>query len=235
MCIIIYNEHGTAHDYRKLSQSYDNNPHGVGCMWIEEDGVRVVRGMLSKEELMHIADRLYGIPHVIHLRWRTVGPIGKEMTHPFQVSGRKSHVWMMHNGTFDFLRTTPGISDTAQFAELLREFTAEHGADSLFRDQVASKMERKIKSFNKVLFLDDEGKIRILNREQWHHEDGIWYSNTYSFIPGYREQQQKDRNKEASKSVVTAPKPRKRRRRKSRRGRKTIVRYIDGVKVELSG
>jgi hypothetical protein len=49
-------------------------------------------------------------------------------------------------------------------------------------------MKKKVESFNKMVFLTDEGRFEVFNEEGgvWLDND-MWASNTYSFQDGYRE------------------------------------------------
>jgi hypothetical protein len=186
MCVIVYNKDGKPHNKDYLSVAYDNNPHGVGVMWFDNDRVCTYRDLLSKDQMLDLVDKLEGKPHALHLRWRTRGPITKNMCHPFGVSKSENRVWMMHNGTFFFLKSDKEKSDTFQFACKLGKVVKQHGSDVLFEDDFVARLEKKIETFNKVLLFRDDGEVSILNQESWHEDDGLLYSNSYSLIEGYR-------------------------------------------------
>lgn len=189
MCIIIYNETGKPHNEDYLSTAYDNNPHGVGIMWVEDNKVQTLRGLFSKRKMFDILREFEGVPHVIHLRWRTRGKVSKEMCHPFRASADEldSKVWLMHNGTFMKIKSDENHSDTYYFARSLRNATGKHGTDILFTETFLRKLEDTVESYNKVIFLRNDGKVSIVNPKAWHIEDEIWYSNTYSMTKGYRD------------------------------------------------
>ncbi len=192
MCIIFYNEVGKAYDRDEISVAYDNNPHGVGLMWVEEGRVRTIRGLFTKEKLFSILDHFKGVPHVLHLRWRTRGDITKSLCHPFRASHKEAEqsVYMMHNGTFFGMHASKGDSDTAAFAQNMQAISAEFGTDMLFYESFLRKLEKQIESYNKVIFLRDDGKVAILNPEEWTVKNGVWYSNVYSLGAGYRKAQE---------------------------------------------
>ena len=198
MCIIVYNESGKPHNEEYLSDAYDNNPHGVGIMWVEDGRVQTLRGLFTKRRMFDILREFNGVPHALHLRWRTRGKITKEMCHPFRASAKDqdSKVWLMHNGTFMKIKSDANHSDTFYFARSIRSATAQHGTDVLFSEPFLRKLEDTVESWNKVIFLRDDGKVAIVNPKEWHVEDDIWYSNTYSLTKGYRE-------RKTAKSVTT--------------------------------
>lgn len=188
MCIILYNETGKPYDHEKLSIAYDNNPHGMGIMWVEDGQIQTIRGLFSKAKMFSILEHFEGVPHAIHLRWRTRGKIVKEACHPFRAShkGSEKDVFMMHNGTFYGMTIPAGESDTQQFARKMRKITAEYGTDVLFNETFIRSVEKDIMSYNKVIFLQSDGQVSILNPSEWTVIDGIWMSNTYSFKKNYR-------------------------------------------------
>jgi predicted glutamine amidotransferase len=188
MCIIFYNETGKTYNKEALSIAYDNNPHGVGLMWIEGSRLQTLRGLMSKEKMFETLGHFEGVPHALHLRWRTRGKIDKSLCHPFRAShkGAGSDVFMMHNGTFMDLTPPAGLSDTHMFAAKMQDVTQEYGTDMLFNESFLRRVEKNIKSFNKVIFLRNDGKVAIVNPESWTVMDGLWLSNTYSLEDGYR-------------------------------------------------
>jgi predicted glutamine amidotransferase len=190
MCIIFYNEAGKAYDKDRLSVAYDNNPHGVGIMWVENGRTKTLRGLFSKSKMFEIVKEFEGVPHAMHLRWRTRGKIDKDLCHPFRASHKQAdkQVYMMHNGTFLDIETPKDVSDTSIFAQKMQGVTKTYGTDMLFTESFLRRVEKDIKSYNKVIFLRDDGKVSIMNPDQWHIEDGIWMSNTYSFREGYRKE-----------------------------------------------
>lgn len=188
MCIIFYNENGKPYDQEVLSTAYDNNPHGMGIMWVEEGRVQTLKGLFSKHRMFEILKHFEGVPHAMHLRWRTRGKIEKNYCHPFRASheGADHEVYMMHNGTFLDIETKKDESDTHVFAGRMQGITRDYGTDMLFTESFLRRVEKDIKSWNKVIFLRGDGKVSIMNPAEWHVVDGLWMSNTYSLKEGYR-------------------------------------------------
>lgn len=231
MCIIFYNETGKPYDEEHLSIAYDNNPHGVGLMWVEEGRVRTLRGLFSKDKLFKIIDHFHGVPHALHLRWRTRGEINKDLCHPFRAShvGASKSVYLMHNGTIFGVTPKAGLSDTHAFAHKMQDVTYEYGTDMLFQENFLRRVEKNIQSFNKVIFLRDDGKVAIMNPESWTVMDGIWYSNTYSLEDGYRKAYVA---KNAARAIrAKARQRRKEKKQKGKKGRKTSSAQKQGARA----
>lgn len=207
MCIIFYNEKGKDYNLDELSIAYDNNPHGVGFMWVEEGKVKSSKALLTKKEFFDTLPYFKNVPHALHLRWRTVGKISKELCHPFKASHPtlNNSVYMMHNGTFHNMNVLKGLSDTHAFSYRMQDITLNYGTDVLFHQKFILSLEEQIKTFNKVIFLRDDGKVSILNSKQWTIKNDIWYSNTYSLIKNWRAnniKKNKEKKEEIIKSVV---------------------------------
>lgn len=194
MCIIYYNEYGSRYNLDEIRNGWDNNPDGVGVMWVENGKVRTIRGLIDKETTVEIAKDFDGIPHILHLRWGTHGSVCEELTHPFRVTpdDADQHVWMMHNGVIGDAELGevpgPGESDTQVLARQLQAKAAEKGSDVFFKDAFCRHLEMKVGSYNKLIFLRDDGKVSILNTGSWYPDEktGIWYSNRYSLLPAYK-------------------------------------------------
>jgi hypothetical protein len=92
----------------------------------------------------------------------------------------------MHNGTFPHITPSEEHSDTYLFAETMKATAKEYGSDMLYNESFLRRMEKEIHSYNKVIFLRNDGKVAIMNPSSWHHKDGIMMSNTYSLIKDYR-------------------------------------------------
>lgn len=202
MCIIINNPQGSPLLKLRIDTARKNNPHGAGFMWHDRETGRVetLRGMFSAEEIWEIHEQLHGIPHAIHMRWRTRGPVGEQACHPFQILSMEEHgvdLYMMHNGTIDAMPSRSDASDSMIFAEKLREKIASWDNPlDLFRKHVLSRMGEKIGD-NRLVFYASGGLSMIVNAKTgWfeHPEEGaqeidtvdgmstpVWYANQYSF------------------------------------------------------
>ncbi len=82
---------------------------------------------------------------------------------------------MFHNGTVSGMPTcSEGGSDTKQLADLINLCTYNYIDD--IKPLIQSIIGNRI---NRLAFLEDDGKITIINEELGMVEEGIWYSNDY--------------------------------------------------------
>jgi hypothetical protein len=184
MCLIVFNPHGHKLPEDRMRVAFKNNGDGYGFMWNEDGRVKVLKedGSAGVERFLHLVDQFKGTAHAIHLRWRTHGELGTSQCHPHVVlnkdSGDKVDFMMMHNGVFHGLPNDSVKSDSAILAARLRENIHSNGGD--FKAAIQS-LDKHIGNNNRVLFLNSHGKAIFLNAGLGFWDNGIWYSNTYSF------------------------------------------------------
>jgi len=190
MCLIIYNSDGSKVPEHHIRIAHENNPHGFGIMWAQDGRVQTYRDILDADEIIDLLGKFDGVPYVIHFRYRTRGPINENNCHPHRVLSHKADghdLFMMHNGTFMFLKSDEEESDSVKFAKHLRGSLRVYGADSLFDKNQLTRMANRVGQINKMVFLRGDGKIALVNKAAGWENGALWYSNTYSLKPGYRE------------------------------------------------
>lgn len=195
MCLIAYNNSEKFISRSELKVVYDNNPDGFGLMWPEKENstssIKVIRGLYDFEEIYKMLQYFKGYPHAWHFRYRTRGLRTKNQCHPFPVLTQKKHgvdVYMMHNGTLSNLPAHKEMSDSQMFALLIggRLMQKPRPLRTLRDPEFLKRMEQRVGTNNKVLFMYADGSATILNERQGFWQNGIWYSNSYSFTPDYR-------------------------------------------------
>jgi predicted glutamine amidotransferase len=187
MCIIFYNEKGVPYSERELRNAHRTNDDGVGIMWVENGKVQTYRGMDKADDLVRMMKDFEGVPHALHLRYATNGPVCEDLCHPFKATpdGADMDVYLMHNGVlFEHgARAEPHESDTLVFArdraQDIMQFSMD--TDLLFDDAYIQYLENVI-SGDRMIFLRDNGDVVVLNTQAWYVDQatGIWYSNRYS-------------------------------------------------------
>lgn len=187
MCIIVYNRKGASLDKEQLRIAYENNPHGYGLMWHDGDRVLTLKEHESGfDSLWSTLQKFSGQEYALHLRWRTRGADTRAQCHPHRVTskdnGAPSDLFLMHNGTMQFKRHKVK-SDTKLFAEKLRMIMK--GSDFEFLTAL-KQMKSHVTTIDKLLFMNSDGEVKIVNEDKGSWIDGVWYSNIYSFEPGYR-------------------------------------------------
>lgn len=187
MCVILYNESGKKLSKPFLEVAYNNNPHGYGIMWFEQNRVNTIKGICDFEQIWQITNMLQGMRYALHFRWRTAGKISDEQCHPFQVLNHETHgldLYMMHNGTIFSMPKDPDKSDTQIFAERFTDKILEK--DPEYNLNYFNKLEKVIGGHNKMVFMTSDNRTFFVNKDSGKYIDNIWYSNTYSLQSGYR-------------------------------------------------
>jgi len=191
MCIIVYNRDGKALDKKAMQVAFENNPHGYGIMWYDEGRVKTLRRHGNTfEQLWKTLEKFEGVSYALHLRWRTRGADGLQQCHPHRVTNKEKgdaeDIFLMHNGTLGQFVSHASLSDTKMFARKMRLLMAS--GEKGFNRALA-EMNRHIEAsfVNRLLFMDSTGEVTFVNEDAGVWEDGVWYSNTYSFEKGFRD------------------------------------------------
>jgi len=189
MCLIIT---GTSAKIRStllnthgmLSDIYTSNPDGIGIMYATTKGLKVTK-VLPKS----VADATQFISRLptddrelaIHFRWTTHGHTDLTNCHPYDVV--KGYVGMMHNGVLHTGNAADKAkSDTWHFInDYLASPVAEH--PTLVHNEKFLDMIAEFIGDNRFVFMDGEGKMSHVNKDQGIEHDDLWFSNTYAWSP----------------------------------------------------
>lgn len=175
MCWIAVKKEGKDIPYENIKKAQRFNKDGYGVSWYESDHIQTVR-TLDFDRFLGILSALKEVPCIIHLRNTTAGKTCMTNTHPFEIPSGV----MFHNGTISTLKTLAkkDQSDTSYLADLLWE------AEYKKVEDVAPLLQPIIgKHLNRLVFLENDGRITIMNSELGMVEDDIWYSNDYHKKP----------------------------------------------------
>lgn len=175
-----------------LGSIYARNADGVGAMYANKRGLRVIKVVpKTLEEVRHMVGTLPDDDRslALHFRMATHGTIGTDNCHPYPVV---DGVAMMHNGVLECGNDGDRKrSDTSHFIE---QYLASAVALSpaLVHDAGFGEMVGEfIGDNNRFVFMDDEGRMTVINRDTGVEHGEMWFSNTYAWepsdlIPGYK-------------------------------------------------
>ena len=197
MCWIAVVPEGKQANIAKMDLAEKHNSDGYGVSWYEEGQINTYRTMnyTRLKEQVVLLDKY---PTIIHLRNTTCGGTDITNTHPFTIASGV----MFHNGTIDSLsghKYKGNESDTSRLADLINECDYKYieDIDPLLNHIIGDKI-------NRLVFLEDNGRITIIKESQGHWEEDIWYSNDYHKKPTWwtRTQQTKPINKVIQAKIV---------------------------------
>lgn len=181
MCIAIIKPKYKSISKDLLHRCWKNNPNGAGFMFSENEKLVVKKGYMKWETFWNdynIEQNKKGLKFdmVIHFRISTSGGITPENTHPFMVN---KNLAMVHNGIISNCEVlNSNKPDTQNFIENILQKLP----DNFLRNDVLVELISGYINASKLVFMDNNGKIDIINEQLGKWENGIWYSNdTYKF------------------------------------------------------
>lgn len=167
--------------------SHISNPDGFGILW-NDTHLAYTKGCLDFQTFLwrFQLPKLSNSPIVLHFRTASASAIGKKHCHPFFVN---KDLGFVHNGNFfDFTSQHPnyydkkdGMSDTERFNnEVLKRLPKNF----LYRSDIRNALETYCKrNMSKMIFMDSNSLVTLINQEAGEWRNGIYYSN--GGIEGY--------------------------------------------------
>lgn len=178
MCIIIHKPKDRKLPEDLYKRCWDRNDDGAGFMYSVNDSLVIVKGLMTWEDFITALDQ-HTQDHemIIHFRIRTHGEAIPELTHPFRLSDKKTG--MAHNGIiYDLVEyTSPKMSDSKMFAELLSKTFGDQ-LQKMLSNSVMKWMIAKTSPNSKYAFMTHTGKVIIMNQHLGVEDLGCWFSNT---------------------------------------------------------
>jgi hypothetical protein len=181
MCLLHTHNADTEFTYDDIEDFYLYNSDGLGIMYAE-DGELVVKKFLPKSAqaaYQVYLDHAYGRDCVIHWRMKTHGDIDIMNCHPHRVL---DNVYMAHNGVLSTGNAKDTrLSDTIHYINDYILPIVKDNPDVIFEEAFQRVIGAHIGSGNKFIFLDDMGRMSIINQHQFVKYKGCLLSNTYAW------------------------------------------------------
>lgn len=186
MCIAIYKPKGENIKKKYLKSSCKNNSDGMGLTYVNKYGHLIIYKEMKSFEKFYGVYRsvveMQGNPNMlIHFRIATAGGVNLLNCHPFKVNRNLAFI---HNGILDIEIKNKVLSDTQTFNnEILKKLPKDFYKNDYFVDMLEDYV-----GTNKLIFIDSNSEVVIINEKlgDWHK--GVWYSNStykYSYITKY--------------------------------------------------
>jgi len=174
MCIAIYKPKGVDLPLSIFANCWQIHPDGAGFMYPKQGKVTVFKEAHDFQKfkpklLAHLEGPARKQNVVIHFRTATAGQINFANTHPFQVNEQLAFV---HNGSMPFENECSDVdSDTKVFCEKYLQHP-----DFKLTTQSLRTIEKYINP-SKMIFMDGDGRVSILNEHLGVWEHDCWFSN----------------------------------------------------------
>lgn len=176
MCVCVYRSSNGKVSIDRLHEAYSANPDGCGLMWAHDDELFVVKGHYSFDDFLHFY-RDVKEPCVLHFRTASSGKISDDASHPLFVNENLAFV---ENGNLPeysngFREWEDDLTDVQRFNNLFLKLLPKN---FLYRSDTMQAIESYCKNrMVKMIFMDNLGKVKIVNEEAGEWRDGCWFSN----------------------------------------------------------
>ena len=181
MCLIITAPQGNQIPKELLVDATNRNNDGWGIMY--HDGQKIVTQKSHKPDADAIYELTRNNPHqtVVHLRMTTHGDNTPDNTHPFEIVPER--LYMMHNGVIDVdVPHGSKKSDTRVVVEEYLKPLINNRPGRIHNTGFKNFLQKLIgTSSNRLVFLNDEGKLTYFNKRLGLEWKGLWCSNTYAW------------------------------------------------------
>ena len=173
MCVAVLKPKNSKIDDKTMEKCWETNPDGGGFMYVNDNKIIIRKEVDSFEKYISMYrkhERLVDTDFILHFRIATSGLIDVANTHPHKVN---DDVYMVHNGVIDRCSVADSeISDTMKFCKFIsnlpNNFTGNKSMIELITGYIGT---------DKMIFLNRNGDIKIVNENKGIWKDGNWYSN----------------------------------------------------------
>lgn len=182
MCILIHHPVNTKFAVEQLQDFYNKNPDGFGAIVKHGDTVKTVKSVGAIAEIIELYKaEVEGNEAIIHFRMKTHGEVNTDNCHPYEVV---PGLWMAHNGVLSTGNDEDkSMSDTWHYIKNFIAPIIKQDKSMLFNPAFQALISDHIGRNNKFGFMDESGKIVIINKSSGITHKGVWYSNTYAWTP----------------------------------------------------
>lgn len=180
MCVIVHKQKDVPLSQKVLRECWNQNPHGAGIMWTEDQKLSCEKGFMTFASLWsRLSDEsldFKGKECVIHFRYGTAGLKTPELCHPFIINPNLAFV---HNGILSHSELYDPLdqkSDTQLlclkiFKQLPQNFLNNRGISLLLENYFQGSV---------FVFMDSSGKVTKMGEiDNGIETDGYWFSNYY--------------------------------------------------------
>lgn len=175
MCIAIYKKENVVIPKEILAECYKRNSDGAGFMYNDGGKLKIKKGYFTFDSFYHEFQKVETKQALIHFRIKTHGKVSEANCHPFYVT---KDLGFIHNGIIAKHGSNAELSDTRDFnAKILKPLVKKFGTTIIQNKEIQTMMKDYI-GYSKLVFLDSEGNVTIVNEALGNWNEETWYSNT---------------------------------------------------------
>lgn len=179
MCIIILDNrvgHKDRLDKAVLERAAEVNPNGMGIMYAQDGKLHTWKSLTDFDGLLDRYNfaRDNKLKVAMHFRLITLGEITEINCQPFDV--HPGVLSMMHNGTFDFLKSKLDKKSLQSDSHVMAEQVFRLFPDGFLTDPIFRRVVDQLVDKSRLLFMDNEGEHLILNASGGAWGQGCWFS-----------------------------------------------------------
>lgn len=189
MCLAAYIPAAAAASFTKemALNAFTHNSDGFGVMAVRNGRLVVAKTLGHFGKAWSLYQSFDGLDRVIHFRYATHGAKDYNNCHPFTIldmdKGHAYDLGMVHNGVISsFSDHKSAHSDTALFVSTFLAPLLSAAPEVPFEEAGKDALSTLI-DWSKLIFMDHNGRVSIVNEESGKWKDGCWYSNDYSLTP----------------------------------------------------
>jgi predicted glutamine amidotransferase len=180
MCIAIFKPRDKVISKETLEQCFKTNSDGAGFIFKEDGKLKIKKGYFSFESFYHEYKKVESQQLLIHFRIKTHGKVSQENCHPFYVT---KDLGFIHNGIISHHSGDLNTSDTRDFnVKILKPLVKKLGTTIIQNEEMKTILGNYI-GYSKLVFMDVEENVTIINENLGNWNDEIWYSNFSWRIP----------------------------------------------------
>jgi predicted glutamine amidotransferase len=173
MCVIIHKPEGVYLTDSVFEHSYRWNRNGWGILWVNEFGkLKCQKNITDLEDFYKAYEELADKNLVIH--FRAGSNVTRDNCHPFMVS---KNLGFVHNGNITGFWDKEK-SDTNMFNQTFLKPLIKKFPDFYKDKQGKYLLAKKVGISNKLVFMDSDNKVTIINEKEGQREYGCWFSNS---------------------------------------------------------
>lgn len=164
-----------------MEEAYRANPDGFGLLFLYNGCLYNEKGCLSTYEMLERIEKveMFTDEYIIHFRTASSGLISEENCHPFSVN--KNLAFVENGNLFEYSNFyADGFKDSlTDIQRFNNQVLKKLPDDFLYNPDIREALEQYCyECCVKMIFMDSDGDVTIINESAGEWVNGCWYSNS---------------------------------------------------------